>query len=149
MLIVALLALVAAFAATGTASARSTTTAGPAVAAAPAVVHPDTVQDCNGSTNNTWFHAYVLNSTASQCYGFMGTTPVPGGGWFSGFCGGNNIGSFYGHDENNRYSTHPFAQGTSIYEFSGNQTQFPGGKFWIVSVTISKWSGGDTCPLIN
>ena len=101
------------------------------------------VTACDG--HSTWFHAYstytIFGITQHEaiCVGFSSPTPV-GNFNASGFCGGNNSGSFLG--ENNVW--HPFHHGTTVYWFK--PPKFPGSRYPIKSVEIVGWSGGDKCP---
>lgn len=98
---------------------------------------------CNSGTLD-WFHLYNTYNNVEICVGDRGTWDP--NATFTGFCGGNNYGSFYGYNADGVYSNHTFGQGTTIYNFSGNQQEFPGGVFVITSVTINGFSGQDYCP---
>jgi hypothetical protein len=106
---------------------------------------------CSGVGN--WFHFYVPGPAPllnPVCYGYSGS--IDPNIQAEGFCGGNNYGSWSGYDlktgrHYSRYSNH-FGPGSKIYWFRGNPKRFPGSIVVITDITIAKWSGTDTCPML-
>jgi hypothetical protein len=94
-------------------------------------------QLCSSATKN-WVHLTMSAGTGREewCYGFTGTEYFSGNTtWMA--CAGNNYGYLRYFDPHlNRYETWQFAPGHVIAWSYGVDVD---------SLTISSWSGGDTC----
>jgi hypothetical protein len=107
---------------------------------------------CSGVPN--WFHVYGTGPAplySPVCYGGVGSIQPDISA--EGFCGGNNYGYWSGWDvQTNRQYRGPtrqnFGPGNYVYWFRGNQTKFPGSVVVISKITITKFNGTDTCPMI-
>jgi hypothetical protein len=110
-------------------------------------IRPDGEATGCDAGKSTWWHGYstyevmgIFTQHVEVCVGYTSPTPTPGLN-ASGFCGGNNYGSFLGTNG----VWHHFSEGKTIYYFKA-KNGFPGSRYSIKSVSIFGWSQGDTCP---
>lgn len=94
-------------------------------------------RNCSSGTQN-WVHLRINNPTiGDQCLGYQGTWYNYGYLPISGFCGGNNYGTWVGYDASGNYKSGSFGQGTT-YTMFGLATFY--------SITILGWHGTEVCP---
>jgi hypothetical protein len=105
--------------------------------------------DCNASTK-TWVHVYFPAGAdhGPVCFGDRGAEGV-NSVTLVGECGGNNSGWIYGYStaRGGSWSIH-FGHGTTERNFSkwSRSGIHLGGDLIVTEVSITGFSGGDTCP---
>jgi hypothetical protein len=142
-------ACAAAFAPTAGAATASTTPvarAGAVTASTSPAIRASIVSKECGAGTNTWVHVYFPAGAdhGPVCFGDRGDTGVSNI-ILAGLCGGNNSGWINGYSTDHLGAKYiHFVRGTGERNFS----QWPNvhGNLYVTFVSISRFSGGDTCP---
>jgi hypothetical protein len=119
-------------------------------AAQAATIRPATTTpgSCRGPNQSHWLH--IIDQQSYYCVG--GVTPGIGRGYrptgghteVYSFCGGNNSGFFLSSPGEINGNAKWYGHGTTYNQYAKYNYGHP---YYAVSVSISRWSGNDTCPL--
>jgi hypothetical protein len=121
-------------------------TAGPAAAAQPGIaanhIISGNIREA-ACTNSNWLHVEGPYNSG-ECFGFRGILSVSPWPNMRAFCGGNNSGYIYGHDNLHSYTVYNhYLHGTYYYHLPSNVKWF-----YVSEVENIGWGGNDKCPAV-
>lgn len=120
-------------------------TAGPAAAAQPGIAAnhriSGSIREAGCGSHSHWMHVEGPEDSVN-CFGYRGILSLSPWPNMRAFCGGNNSGYIYGHDNLHSWTVYNhFGHGTTFYHLPSSVRWF-----YVSEVTNVGWSGNDKCP---
>jgi hypothetical protein len=118
-------------------------TAGPAAAAQPDITAnhriSGSIKESACGDHSHWMH--VQGPESATCFGFKGILSLSPWPNMRAFCGGNNSGYIYGHDNLHSYTVYDhYGHGNTYYNLPSSVRWF-----YVSEVENTGWGGNDHC----